>query len=168
VATPADLVVANDNAPGQVVLSGTHEALAAAQEALRAAGARRFIALKVSGAFHSPQMTEVSDRLAEAFEGVAWHDAAVPVLSNVTAEPERDASRLRNLLAEQVRSPVEWVASVRRMWAEGVDTFVECGPGSALTGMVKRIAPEARTFNVSDVAGLEASVQGLATASVPS
>jgi [acyl-carrier-protein] S-malonyltransferase len=168
VATPADLVVANDNAPGQVVLSGTHEALAAAEEALRAAGARRFIALKVSGAFHSPQMTEVSDRLAEAFEGVAWHDAAVPVLSNVTAEPERDASRLRNLLAEQVRSPVEWVASVRRMWAEGVDTFVECGPGSALTGMVKRIAPEARTFNVSDVAGLEASVQGLATASVPS
>jgi [acyl-carrier-protein] S-malonyltransferase len=168
VATPADLVVANDNAPGQVVLSGTHQALAAAQEALRAAGARRFIALKVSGAFHSPQMTEVSDRLAEAFEGVAWHDAAVPVLSNVTAEPERDASRLRNLLAEQVRSPVEWVASVRRMWAEGVDTFVECGPGSALTGMVKRIAPEARTFNVSDVAGLEASVQGLATASVPS
>lgn len=168
VATPADLVVANDNAPGQVVLSGTHEALAAAEEALRAAGARRFIALKVSGAFHSPQMTEVSDRLAEAFEGVAWHDAAVPVLSNVTAEPERDASRLRNLLAEQVRSPVEWVASVRRMRAEGVDTFVECGPGSALTGMVKRIAPEARTFNVSDVAGLETSVQGLATASVPS
>lgn len=168
VATPADLVVANDNAPGQVVLSGTHPALAAAEEALRAAGARRFIALKVSGAFHSPQMAEVSDRLAEAFEGVAWHDAAVPVLSNVTAEPERDASRLRNLLAEQVRSPVEWVASVRRMWDEGVDTFVECGPGGALTGMVKRIAPEARTLNVADVAGLEASARALATASVPS
>ena len=168
VATPADLVVANDNAPGQVVLSGTHEALAAAEEALRAAGARRFIALKVSGAFHSPQMAEVSDRLAEAFEGVAWQDAAVPVLSNVTAEPERDASRLRSLLAEQVRSPVEWVASVRRMWDEGVDTFVECGPGAALTGMVKRIAPEARTLNVADLAGLEASARALAAASVPS
>jgi [acyl-carrier-protein] S-malonyltransferase len=113
-------------------------------------------------------MAEVSDQLAEAFEGVAWHDTAVPVLSNVTAEPEHDASRLRNLLAEQVRSPVEWVASVRRMWDEGVDTFVECGPGSALTGMVKRIAPEARTLNVADVAGLEASVRALATASVPS
>lgn len=168
VASPADLVVANDNAPGQVVLSGDLDALAAAEEALRAAGAKRLIPLKVSGAFHSPHMAEVSDRLADAFDGVAWHDAAVPVVSNVTAEPQHDAQRIRNLLAEQVRSPVEWVASVRRMRDDGVDTFVECGPGSALTGMVKRITPEARTLNVADLATLEASVQALAAASVPS
>ena len=168
VASPADLVVANDNAPGQVVLSGTREALGAAEAALHAAGARRLIPLNVSGAFHSPLMAEVSDRLAEAFATVAWHDATVPVVSNVHAEPEREAGRLRNLLAEQVRSPVEWVASVRRMRDAGVGTFIECGPGSALTGMVKRIAPDARTLNVADVAGLQASVQALATESVPS
>ena len=168
VASPADLVVANDNAPGQVVLSGTREALGAVEAALHAAGARRLIPLNVSGAFHSPLMAEVSDRLAEAFATVAWHDATVPVVSNVHAEPEREAGRLRNLLAEQVRSPVEWVASVRRMRDAGVGTFIECGPGGALTGMVKRIAPDARTLNVADVAGLQASVQALATESVPS
>jgi [acyl-carrier-protein] S-malonyltransferase len=168
VASPADLVVANDNAPGQVVLSGDRDALAAAEEALRAAGAKRFIPLKVSGAFHSPHMAEVSDRLAEAFADVAWHDAAIPVVSNVTAEPERDASRLRNLLAEQVRSPVEWVASVRRMADDGADTFIECGSGAALAGMVKRIAPGARTLTVTDMATLAASVEALAGAPVAS
>jgi [acyl-carrier-protein] S-malonyltransferase len=166
IASPADLVVANDNAPGQVVLSGTRAALASAEEALRAAGARRLIPLKVSGAFHSPQMAEVSDRLAEAFDEVDWHDAEIPVVSNVTAEPERDAGKLRNLLAEQVRSPVEWVASVRRMADDGVGTFVECGPGAALANMVKRIVPEARTLNVADAASLEATVEALAGASV--
>jgi [acyl-carrier-protein] S-malonyltransferase len=161
-ASPADLVVANDNAPGQVVISGTRDALLTAEDALRAAGARRVISLPVSGAFHSPWMAEVSDQLAAAFEQVTWSDAQPPVVSNVTAEPVSDADRIRSLLAEQVRSPVEWVASVRRMVAEGVDTFLECGPGSALTGMVKRIAPEARTLNVADVATLEASLQALA------
>ena len=86
---------------------------------------------------------------------------APPVVSNVTAEPVTDAARIRNLLAEQVRSPVEWVAGVRRMADDGVDTFIECGPGAALTGMVKRIAPEARTLNVSDVATLDATVAAL-------
>jgi [acyl-carrier-protein] S-malonyltransferase len=166
VASPADLVVANDNAPGQVVLSGDRDALAAAEDSLRAAGAKRLIPLKVSGAFHSPLMAEVSDRLAEAFEDVAWRDATISVVSNVTAEPERNAERLRNLLAEQVRSPVEWVASVRRMADDGVDTFVECGSGAALAGMVKRIAPEARTLTVSDMATLAASVEALAGAPV--
>jgi [acyl-carrier-protein] S-malonyltransferase len=161
-ASPADLVVANDNAPGQVVISGTRDALLTAEDALRAAGARRVISLPVSGPFHSPWMAEVSDQLAAAFEQVTWSDAEPPVVSNVTAEPVSDADRIRSLLAEQVRSPVEWVASVRRMVAEGVDTFLECGPGSALTGMVKRIAPEARTLNVADVATLDASLQALA------
>jgi [acyl-carrier-protein] S-malonyltransferase len=113
-------------------------------------------------------MAEVSDRLAEAFADVAWHDAAIPVVSNVTAEPERDASRLRNLLAEQVRSPVEWVASVRRMADDGADTFIECGSGAALAGMVKRIAPGARTLTVTDMATLAASVEALAGAPVAS
>lgn len=165
-ASPADLVVANDNAPGQVVISGTRDALLTAEDALRAAGARRVISLPVSGPFHSPWMAEVSDKLAAAFEQVTWSDAQPPVVSNVTAEPVSDADRIRSLLAEQVRSPVEWVASVRRMVEEGVDTFLECGPGSALTGMVKRIAPGTRTLNVADVATLDASLHALAAAPV--
>jgi [acyl-carrier-protein] S-malonyltransferase len=162
VASPADLVVANDNAPSQIVISGTRSALVAAEPALREAGARRIIPLPVSGPFHSPWMADVTEELSAAFNGAAWADPDPPLVSNVTGEPVSDAATIRNLLAEQVRSPVEWVASVRSMVAEGVDTFVECGPGSALTGMVKRIAPEARTLNVSDVPSLTATVQTLA------
>ena len=161
VASPADLVVANDNAPGQVVISGTGMALAKAEAPLREAGARRVISLAVSGPFHSGWMAEVCDDLAQAFEGVAWHDADPPMISNVTAEPVGDAGTIRALLAEQVRSPVEWVASIRRMVDDGVETFVELGPGAALTGMVKRIAPESRTLNVSDLATLEGAAAAL-------
>jgi [acyl-carrier-protein] S-malonyltransferase len=157
VASPADLVVANDNAPGQVVISGTRSALIDAEAALREAGARRVISLPVSGPFHSAWMAEVSDQLARAFDEAEWHDADPPLVSNVTAEPVTDRGIIRGLLAEQVRSPVEWVASVRRMGRDGVDTFIECGPGSALTGMVERIAPTSRTLNVSDMATLEAT-----------
>jgi [acyl-carrier-protein] S-malonyltransferase len=162
VTSPAEVVVANDNAPGQVVLSGTTSGLAAVEDALRQAGARRLIPLNVSGPFHSPHMAPVGDALARAFENVEWRDAAIPVISNVTAEPEHNADRLCNLLAEQVRSPVEWVASVRRLVAEGVDTVVECGPSGTLSGMVKRIEPDARTLQVSDGDSLEDTVNQLA------
>jgi [acyl-carrier-protein] S-malonyltransferase len=165
----ADLVVANDNAPGQVVISGTPGALARAAEPLRAAGARRSIPLNVSGPFHSPHMAGIGSELARALATVDWHAAEPPVVSNVTAEPVSDAGEIRDLLARQVHSPVEWVRSVGRMTAEGVDTFVECGPGSALTGMVRRIVPEARTLNVSDPASLATSADALtgAAARVP-
>jgi [acyl-carrier-protein] S-malonyltransferase len=161
VGPPEAIVVANDNAPGQVVVSGTNEALAAATDALTAAGARRIIPLRVSGAFHSPAMSNVAERLRAAFEDVAWRDPQIPVVSNVTAEPLTEAGAVRRLLARQVSSPVEWVASVQRMRDAGVDTFIECGPGSALTGMVRRIAPDARLGNVSDPATLAATVETL-------
>jgi [acyl-carrier-protein] S-malonyltransferase len=169
VGRPTELVVANDNAPGQVVISGRLAALEAVDGPLREAGARRVLRLPVSGAFHSPLMAGVADELADAFDGESWRDATVPVISNVTAEPIVDAGRIRALLAEQVRSPVEWVRCVERMAAEGVDIAVECGPGSALTGMVKRIAPGIRTGNVADAGGLDAAVgllAGVAPASV--
>jgi len=158
VASPAELVVANDNAPGQVVISGTGAALANAEVALRDAGARRVISLPVSGPFHSGWMAEVCDDLARAMEEADWHDADPPMISNVTAGPIEHAATIQALLAEQVRSPVEWVASVRRMVADGVDTFIECGPGAALTGMVRRIEPESRLLNVSDMQTLDATV----------
>lgn len=156
---PGDLVVANDNAPGQVVISGRREAIAAAEEPMRAAGAKRVLALPVSGAFHSPLMAAVAFGLAEAFATEEWHDARVPVVSNVTAEPVTDAERIRTLLAQQVRSPVEWVRSVRRMAAAGVDIAIELGSGSALVGMVKRIAPAVRGAAVHDAASLETAIQ---------
>jgi [acyl-carrier-protein] S-malonyltransferase len=159
---PTDLVIANDNAPGQVVISGTDPALAAVEPLLREAGAKRVIRLNVSGAFHSGAMAPVSDALAEALADADWHDATIPVVSNVTATPETDATRIRHALAEQVCSPVEWVASVRRMVEAGVDTFVECGPGAALVGMVRRIAPGARALGVSDRRSLDETAAALA------
>ena len=161
------VVVANDNAPGQVVISGSREAVETASAALRAAGARRLLPLRVSGAFHSPLMEPVAQALHEAFARVAWHDAEPPVVSNVTAEPLRDARTIRETLAAQVRSPVEWVRSIERMVAEGVDTFVECGPGGVLAGMVRRIAPQATALSVADAAGLEAAAASLGSARVP-
>ncbi len=157
IASPAELVVANDNAPGQIVISGRRDALAAAEEPMRAAGARRLVRLPVSGAFHSPLMADVADELAVAFEDEAWRDARVPLMSNVTAEPITDAGRIRNLLAEQVRSPVEWVRCVERMAEDGVDLFVECGAGAALVGMVRRIVPDGSTATVADAATLDAT-----------
>jgi [acyl-carrier-protein] S-malonyltransferase len=161
-ARPTELVVANDNAPGQVVISGLSNALDAVMEPMRAAGARRVMRLPVSGAFHSPLMAGVADDLAAAFETEEWRDARVPVLSNVSAEPVTESARIRALLAEQVRSPVEWVACVRRMVASGVDTMVECGSGAALIGMIRRIAPDVRTATVTDAASLEGAVGLLA------
>jgi [acyl-carrier-protein] S-malonyltransferase len=159
VGRPTELVVANDNAPGQVVISGHRDALAAAEEPMRVAGARRVMPLPVSGAFHSPLMAGVAEQLASAFEAERWTDARIPVVSNVTAEPLTDAHRIRALLAEQVRSPVEWVRCVERMVADGVDTALELGSGVALVGMVRRIAPELRTAAVTDAATLEAALE---------
>jgi [acyl-carrier-protein] S-malonyltransferase len=158
VGRPTDLVLANDNAPGQIVISGRLAALADVEEPLRAAGARRVRRLAVSGAFHSPMMATVAEDLADAFAAETWRGASVPMISNVTAEPLVDADAIRTQLAEQVRAPVEWVRSVERMAADAIETAVECGPGSALTGMVKRIAPAIRTANVGDLAGLDTAV----------
>ena len=162
VARPTELVVANDNAPGQIVVSGRTEALDDVEGPMRAAGAKRVVRLPVSGAFHSPLMAEVAEGLADAFESETWNDATIPVLSNVIAEPLSDAERIRALLAEQVRSPVEWVACVERMVADGADVMIECGSGAALVGMVKRIAPGVATGTVADRTTLEAAAAALA------
>lgn len=157
VGRPTELVVANDNAPGQIVISGLHGPLQAAEERLRQGGARRVIRLPVSGPFHSPLMAGVAEQLAKAFERETWSDAKIPIMSNVTAEPVTDAGRIRALLSEQVRSPVEWTRCVRRMAEDGVDVAIECGAGSALVGMLRRIAPSIRAVAVADRAGIDAA-----------
>jgi [acyl-carrier-protein] S-malonyltransferase len=153
------LVVANDNAPGQVVISGEEAPLSEAAVRLLAAGARRVIPLNVSGPFHTRMMSGVGASLARVFDNATWHDADPPMISNVTAEPVRDAAEIRALLARQVSASVEWVASVRRMAFEGVDTFVECGPGGTLAGMIRRIVPQATALSVSDPATLVHAVE---------
>jgi len=149
------VVVANDNAPGQVVITGPLASMPAATEALKAAGAKRVIALKVSGAFHSPAMRAVAPKLAEAIRATSFRALRYRVIANVDADVHEQATDFPALLERQVHSPVRWVASMRRAAAEGATTFVEFGAGNVLTGLVKRILPDARTANVSDPESLE-------------
>jgi [acyl-carrier-protein] S-malonyltransferase len=149
------IVVANDNAPGQVVITGPLVAMPKATEALKAAGAKRVIALKVSGAFHSPAMRAVAPKLAQAIRATPFNPLKYRVIANVDAQPHENSSDFVTLLEKQVHSPVQWVASVRRAAGEGATTFIEFGAGNVLTGLVKRILPDARTANVSDPATLK-------------
>jgi [acyl-carrier-protein] S-malonyltransferase len=153
VATAIDgtgIVVANDNAPGQVVVTGPLVAMPKATEALKGAGAKRVIPLKVSGAFHSPAMKAVAPALAEAIRATRFKELKYRVIANVDAQPHTNSSDFVTLLEKQVHSPVQWVASVRRAAGEGATTFIEFGAGNVLTGLVRRILPDARTANVSD------------------
>lgn len=144
------LVVANDNAPGQVVVSGPRDEFERATEALKAAGAKRVIPLRTSAAFHSPAMQKVAPDLATALAAARWDALRVPVIANVDAQRHEHAADFPKLLEKQAWSRVEWVTSVRRAAAEGATAFVEFGPGNVLTGLTKRILAAARTANVSD------------------
>ena len=146
----APVVIANYNSPGQLVISGAGAAVERACALAKERGAKRALPLKVSAAFHSPLMRAAAEGLAAAVAQAAIVNARTPVISNVTAEPLTQADAIRRELIAQVTSPVRWIASVRRMSADGIDTFVEIGPGSVLTGLIKRIVPDARLANVSD------------------
>src|SRR2546428_1729992 len=148
------VVVANDNAPGQVVISGPRADLARASDALKEAGAKRIVPLRISAAFHSPAMRTVAPRLREAIDATAFSALRYPLVANVDAGVPEHAREMPPLLEKQVWSPVQWVASVRRAGDEGVSSFVEFGPGNVLTGLVKRILPDAATGNVADEATL--------------
>ena len=155
------VVVANDNAPGQVVISGPRDDFDRATELLKQAGAKRVIPLRTSAAFHSPAMRAVAPTLAHALRSVRWNSLAVPVIANVDAEKHEDAADFPDLLEKQAWSAVQWVGSVRRAAGEGATAFVEFGPGNVLTGLAKRILPDARTANVSDVKTLEEALHFL-------
>ena len=144
------VVVANDNAPGQVVISGPRQELERVGEALKAAGAKRIVALRTSAAFHSPAMRTVAPRLRQAIDVTSFSALRYTLIANVDARPHEHAREMPALLEKQVWSPVQWVASVRRAEGEGATAFVEFGPGTVLTGLVKRILPNAKTANVTD------------------
>jgi [acyl-carrier-protein] S-malonyltransferase len=149
------LVVANDNAPGQVVISGPKDGFDRATAALRAAGAKRVIPLRASAAFHSPAMRPVGPRLAQAMKTTRFDAPRYRIVANLDAQVHEHAADFPSLLEKQVWSPVQWVACMRRAQGEGATVFVEFGPASVLTGLAKRILPEAKTANVSDAKTLE-------------
>lgn len=151
----AVMVPANYNGPGQVVISGDAGALAPVSEALRAAGAKRVLPLKVSGAFHSPLMQPAREGLREGLYGIDFSAASYPVVSNVTAEPVEGGEAARDLLLRQMTSPVRWGASVARMVAEGVDRFFELGSGSVLCGLNRRNAPDTTCISLGSPANLD-------------
>ncbi len=133
------VVPANYNSPGQVVISGSKEAIAAACPLMQEAGARRALPLTVGGAFHSPLMTPAKDELAQAISGTQFSTPVCPIYQNVDALPHTNPDEIRENLVTQLNSPVRWTQSVRNMMADGAQEFIECGPGTVLTGLIRRI-----------------------------
>ncbi len=136
------------NSPGQIVISGSVEGVRKAMELAKQRGAKMAKELVVSGAFHSPLMASAKEGLRAALEKTAIQDARIPVYANVTAEPVTRASEIRELLHQQLSSPVRWEESVRNMVRDGAGRFVEIGPGKVLQGLVKRIDPGVETAGV--------------------
>ncbi len=150
------VVVANENSPGQLVISGARAGVERAMALAKERGAKRALALNVSAAFHSPLMAEAASGLTEAVNQIERIEPPrLPVISNVTALPLLEPAAIRAELVAQVTAPVRWIGSVERMVADGVKEIVEIGPGTVLTGLVKRIAPGVELFNVNDGASVD-------------
>nr|WP_317378057.1 ACP S-malonyltransferase [uncultured Faecalimonas sp.] len=154
--------VANYNCPGQIVITGRKESIAAAKEKLTACGAKRVLPLNVSGPFHSPMLKEAGEKLAAVLDEVTFYELQVPYVTNVTAEPVTDICRTKELLKTQVASSVRWQQSMERMIADGVDTFIEIGPGKTLAGFLKKIDRTVRVMNVGSIEDVDkvAAVMG--------
>lgn len=146
--------VANYNCPGQIVITGEEKAVATAVERLTAAGAKRCIALKVSGPFHSAMLTGAGEKLRQELAGVALKEMQIPYITNVTADYVRHTDEVKELLQKQVSSSVRWQQSVERMIADGADTFIEIGPGRTLTGFMKKINKEVKAINIEKLEDL--------------
>ncbi len=146
--------VANYNCPGQIVITGESAAVEAAAENLKAAGARRCVPLKVSGPFHSLMLKDAGEKLGQVLDTVEVKNFEIPYITNVTADYVTDASQVKELLSRQVYSSVKWQQSVERMIADGVDTFVEIGPGRTLTGFLRKISRDVKGLNVEKVEDL--------------
>jgi [acyl-carrier-protein] S-malonyltransferase len=157
-------VIANRNAPGQVVVSGERPAIEAGAELARSLGAKRAIVLPVSVAAHSPLMAEAAVGMRAALADIVFSDPAVPLLANADARSIETAEACRTELVEHLTAGVDWIRAVERMTAAGVTTFVEVGPGRVLTGLIRRIAPDADVIAADDPASLD---RLLALAGVP-
>lgn len=143
--------VANYNCPGQIVITGKKDAIETVTPALKEAGAKRVIPLNVSGPFHSPFLKEAGEELYETLEKVDWKPLSIPYVTNVTAEIITDISQTKDLLRAQVSSSVMWEQSIRRMIEEGVDIFVEIGPGKTLSGFMRKIDRSVNMFKIGSM-----------------
>ena len=150
--------IANDNCPGQIVITGEAPAVEAACETLKAAGAKRCVPLNVSGPFHSPLLAEAGKKLAAELEGVSVQAPRIPYICNVEADYVTDSARIKELLARQVSSTVRWRETMERMLADGVDTFVEIGPGRTLAGFLRKMSRDVKVLNVAKVEDLDAAL----------
>lgn len=149
------VVVANYNGPGQTVISGEQSGVEQAAEQLKAAGAKRVVMLPVSGAFHSPLMKPAAERLAAELDRVTFQTPLIPVVSNVDGLPHKSAEQLKANLKSQMTGPVRWTETVRAIITYGVDAIVEVGPGTVLTGIIRRIDKSIPTYSVSNLDEVE-------------
>jgi len=161
VCAEAGVVLANLNCPGQLVISGDAERIARACELAKARGARRALPLPVAGAYHSPLMAGAQPKLEAELTRTVLSEPSVAVISNVTARPHESAASIRSRLVEQVTASVLWEQSMRYLVGQGFTRFIELGPGSALTGFMKRIDKTVQVLSVADTASLQATVNGL-------
>lgn len=152
---------ANFNCPGQIVVSGEVEAVKKCCEIAKEMGAKRALMLDVSAPFHCSLLTGAGEKLAKELENVEVYDMNIPIITNVTADYIKDKSEIKELLKQQVSHSVLWEDSIRRMIADGVDTFIEIGPGKALSGFMRKIDKTVKVFNVEDMASLEKTLAGL-------
>ena len=149
--TPGKVQIANYNCPGQIVISGEAEAVKAASAALAEAGAKRVIPLNVSGPFHSQMIVTAGEKLYDFLQGVDVAEGFAPYYCNADAEEVTDAAKVKELLKRQVYSSVRWQQTIENMIADGVDTFIEVGPGKTLTGFMKKINREVKSINIATV-----------------
>lgn len=149
--TPGKVQIANYNCPGQIVISGEAEAVKAASAALAEAGAKRVIPLNVSGSFHSQMLVPAGEKLYDFLQGVDIAEGFAPYYCNADAEEITDAAKVKELLKRQVYSSVRWQQTIENMIADGVDTFIEVGPGKTLTGFMKKINREVKSINIATV-----------------
>lgn len=147
--------VANYNCPGQIVISGEESAVTKAAQALKEAGAKRCVPLKVSGPFHSQMLEGAGRKLADALENIEIGEITTPYISNVTADYVTDKEDVKDLLRRQVSSSVRWQQSVERMAADGVELFIEIGPKKTLSGFLKKIAPKIQCCHVETVEDMD-------------
>ena len=161
VCAEAGVVLANLNCPGQLVISGEAEKIGKACELAKAKGAKRAIPLPVAGAYHSPLMASAQSKLLAELAKSKLSTPAVPVISNVSAQPHTTPDQISARMVEQVTSSVRWEESMRYLLAQGYTRFIELGPGAALSGFMKRINKEVQMLNVADAASLDATVKAL-------
>ena len=151
--------IANYNCPGQIVISGKKEAVEEACVKLKEAGAKRTVLLNVSGPFHSKMLEGAGEKLGAVLDGIVIHKPVIPYIANVTADYVTEADQVKPLLVKQVSSSVRWQQSVETMIKDGVDTFIEIGPGKTLAGFIKKISRDVKIFNVGTLEDIEKTVE---------